>query len=331
MKKLYLILLVFGASAILWLLSLCRESAQPQPTSKATPDLPRQEPLTKTGIEPPKQPHPAQVAAAEASNNAPINIYGKVIDQHGNSVSEANIAFYVLGHTSSSKPTGQRTTDNMGAFNITGFRGLALTIVGAKTGYRQLPNSDDKVASAKMFYFGLGHPPQSSTEAPIVFTLHKPGVIEPLVQVGEKNFRMQRDGTPIEIDLQPGGSPSVHRVTLRCWNKELESRPANQNRYDWRLEISPNAGSIIERKDIMDFEAPTEDYQLSAVIDMPITAKPIWSSSPKRSYFFKFNDGVYARADVEMIAGGDHFVVWESYLNPKAGSRTLETDSTTKR
>ena len=331
MKKLYLLPFVLGAVFILCLLSRCHKLAQPLPINNATLEIPSQNLLTKPGVAQPNQPHPAQVAAAEKSNNAPINIYGKVIDQHGDSVSEANIAFYVLGRSSSSKPTGHRESDNTGAFSITGFRGLSIGIEVTKVGYRQFPYSDDSITSAKLFYFGLGHPPQSSAEAPIIFKLHKPGVIEPLVQVGEKNFRMQRDGTPIEIDLEPGNASSAHRVTLRCWNKELEPRPANQKRYDWKLEIRPNAGVIVERKDVMIFEAPENSYENIATIEMPTTAMPVWGDSAERSYFIRFSDGIHARVSLRMHAGGDHFVVWESYLNPNAGSRTLEADPTKKK
>lgn len=81
----------------------------------------------------------------------------------------------------------------------------------------------------------------------------------------------------------------------------------------------------------MNFEAPANGYATKATIEMPTTATPVWGDSAERSYFIRFNDGVHARVGLRMHAGGDHFVVWESYLNPKAGSRTLETEPATKK
>lgn len=330
MKKSHVIMVVVGLVAVLCLLSRCHEPAPPPSKSDAVArkSIPTQ--TSKPGVPQPMQPHPDQVAAANASLMAPINFYGKVIDQHGDLVVDADITFYVLGRSSSPKPTGTRKTDGTGMFSIAGYQGLSLGIEVTKPGCRQLPYSDDKVASGKLFYFGLGHPPQSSTESPIVFTLYKPGIIEPLIKVGERNFRVQRDGTPLDIDMNPGAGSGAHKVTLRCWNKELEPRPPAENRYDWKLEITVNNGGIVERKDIMVFDAPVEGYAANTTIDMPTTVKPVWGDSAERSYFIRFNDGVHARVTFRMHAGGDHFVVWESHLNPKPGSRTLETDPSKK-
>lgn len=285
--------------------------------------------LADVGPDDPRQLNPDQVSKFNAAFATPINFYGKVVDQHGRPVPQAEISYSILDQPwkfDASK--GKRTADASGSFSITGVHGGTLGVEVKKSGYRQLPYSDDKVTSAKMFYYGLGHPPQSSPQSPIEFTLHNPGVLEPLVKVGELNFRLARDGTPIEICLEPGASSGVHRVILRCWNKELEPRPPGQREYDWRLEIAAPSGGIAVRSDPMVFEAPESNYESSVTIDMPTTVKPRWGRSAQRSYFLRFTDGVFARVNLEMMAGGDHFVVWESYLNPKAGSRNLEADPT---
>lgn len=277
----------------------------------------------------PKQLNPEQVSKFNAAFATPINFYGKVVDQHGKPVLQADISYSIIDQPwkfDSSK--GKRTADTSGNFSITGVHGGTLGIEVKKSGYRQLPYSDDKVTSAKMFYYGLGHPPQSSPQSPIVFTLHNPGVLEPLMKVGERNFRLARDGTPIEISLELNAPGGTHKVILRCWNKELEPRPAGQREYDWRLEIAVPSGGITDRSDPMVFEAPESGYKPSVTIDMPTTAKPRWSSSAERSYFLRFSDGVHASINIRMHAGGDHFVVWESHLNPKPGSRNLEADPT---
>jgi hypothetical protein len=144
---------------------------------------------------------------------------------------------------------------------------------------------------------------------------------EPLVKVGEKNFRIARDGSPLSISLDQQGG---HQIVLRCWNQEL-ARPPGQRQYDWRFEITVPNGGLIVRKDAFEFEAPEGGYLRSDSVDMAATLGNHWRSSAERSYFLRFDDETFGRVELEMQAGGDHFVVWESFLNPKAGSRNLET------
>ena len=155
----------------------------------------------------------------------------------------------------------------------------------------------------------------------MIFRLHKVGATEPLVKIEEKNFRMARDGIPLSIAVDEQGA---HQVVLRCWNQELQ-RPVGQRQYDWKLEVSVPNGGLLARKDAFDFEAPQDGYAPSETIDMPVSLGSQWRSSVERSYFIRFADGNFARAKLEMHPGGDHFVVWESFYNPKAGSPNLES------
>lgn len=141
------------------------------------------------------------------------------------------------------------------------------------------------------------------------------------MRVGEKNFRIGRDGKPLSIALDEQG----HHVVMRCWNDDRQ-RVAGQRQYNWRLEVVVTNGGLIARNDVLAFEAPEEGYVPGDLIDMPASLAPNeWRGFTERSYFIRFDDGIFARADVEMRAGGDHFVVWQSFLNPKAGSRNLES------
>ena len=86
-------------------------------------------------------------------------------------------------------------------------------------------------------------------------------------------------------------------------------------------------GGLLKREDAFAFEAPQEGYAASNTNDMPASLGNQWRSFAERSYFIKFDDGTFARANLEMHAAGDHFVVWESFFNPKPGSRNLESDA----
>ena len=111
---------------------------------------------------------------------------------------------------------------------------------------------------------------------------------------------------------------------VRCWNQEL-TRPPGRRQYDWRLEITVPNGGLIARKDAFEFEAPEGGYLPSDSVEMPATLGDQWRSSAERAYFVRFDDETFGRVELQMQAGGDHFVVWKSFLNPKAGSRNLET------
>jgi hypothetical protein len=318
MKKTLIIFGLLLLLAFVWWLSRSEPLAEaPQSPSAAKAS-------SKTTVSPSPQPNPEKLAGFKTAFATPINLYGKVIDQHGEPVPAANVEYSVLSFEN--QPKGQLSGNADGTFEITGHRGASIAVWVSKNGYRRLPGVDGEVGSDHRFAYGSKQSPTSSPHAPIVFTLQKPGVIEPLIHAEERNYRLPRDGSPTEIDLHPGGN-RAHRVVLRCWNKELEPRPQTEQRYDWRLEITVPGGGIAERKDIMAFEAPASDYEPKASIEMPVNAKPHWSASAERSYFIRFEDNTFARVALRMRARGDHFIVWESHLNPKAGSRNLDTDA----
>jgi hypothetical protein len=217
-----------------------------------------------------------------------------------------------------------RKTDDNGSFAINDIVGLTLAIEVSKPGYLVIPPADDKVTSSGLFEYGLSStrgPHRPSRESPVIFTLYKPGRPEQLLKVGVKNFRVARDGSPLSISLDQG---QTHQVTLRCWNSDA-SRPQGQREYDWRLEVTVPNGGLIPRADPFNFEAPQDGYISSDRIDMPASLPAgDWRGMAARAYFIRFDDGVFARVSLEMHAGGDHFVVWESFLNPQRGSRMLE-------
>lgn len=282
---------------------------------------------------PPPSPKPPPPASFETKQQAfiaafktPITFYGRVIDQHGKPVPDAHVTL-----SANDRPMGQpnseyvRTADAEGRFSIDNIVGLTLAVAVAKQGYKGIPQNDSRtVTSSGLFEYGLESirgPHQADRNAPVIFRLHKIGVVEPLMKIGEKNFRIARDGSPLSIALDEQGA---HQVVLRCWNQELQ-RPAGQRQYDWRLEVSVPNGGLVARKDAFAFEAPQDGYLPSDTVEMPAALGNQWRSFAERSYFIRFGDGTFARANLRMRAGGDHFFVWESFFNPKAGSPNLES------
>ncbi len=273
---------------------------------------------------PPPLPPMASLEARQQAFNAafktPIIFFGRVIDQHNNPVPDADVKCYPNDRAWTSSSQYQRKSDSAGYFSIDGVVGSSLGVEVSKPGYLVFPWSDSRVTSSGLFKYAAGtgrHVPDRDN--PVIFRLHKIGVTEPLVKIGEKNFRITRDGSPLSIAVDEQGA---HQVVLRCWNQELQ-RPAGQRQYDWRLEVSVPNGGLQVRKDAFDFEAPQDGYAASDTVDMPASLGNQWRSFAERSYFIRFADGTFARAKMEMHPGGDHFVAWESFYNPKAGSPNL--------
>ncbi|MGB8167784.1 MAG: carboxypeptidase-like regulatory domain-containing protein [Chthoniobacteraceae bacterium] len=276
------------------------------------------------------EPAPAQVSKFMEAFATPIIFYGKVIDQHGTPVSGAAVTLSPNDNPLGGKTSKHhQTTDSAGLFSVVGLHGITLAVEVKKAGYYQIPSNGRGSGSNGLFEFGVPStrgPHRPEKDNPVIFTLQKSEALEPLVTVGKENFSVSRDGTPRTISLNPGDASGAEQVTLRCWTKDLQ-RPSGQRQYDWRLEISVPAGGLFPRADAFAFEAPEEDYQQSEVVDMPASLpSEKWRDFAARSYFLKFSNGKFGRVDIEMQAGGDHFVVWKSYLNPKAGSRNIEAD-----
>jgi hypothetical protein len=258
----------------------------------------------------------------------PIEFYGKVIDQNGQPVSAASVKFVANDKPTGGRPSQFKTeTDNSGNFSLTNVAGLTLAVDVSKPGYRPIPPEYGRVTSSGVFDYGLSSakgPHRPDRANPIVFRLHKYGPQESLVRIEEKHFRIARDGSPLSIPLDRTPSRN-HEVVLRCWNTETQG-VAEQKPYDWSFEIIVAGGGLVRRNDELDFQAPESGYtardQLAMTQNLPANQ---WQSFAALSYFIRFNDGIFARADIRIRAAGDHFVVWQSYLNP-SGSRNLEYD-----
>jgi hypothetical protein len=83
----------------------------------------------------------------------------------------------------------------------------------------------------------------------------------------------------------------------------------------------------VERTGQFDFEAPADGYREFDEISYQSTTED-WKHRFSKEYFAKLPNGTYARFKFWFTTKGTHFFEVESYLNPKAGSRNLEFDST---
>lgn len=246
----------------------------------------------------------------------PFSYRGRVVDQFGQAVPDAEVMVSLNNRLLRPGTRKVLKTDGNGEFSIKGF-GISLYVEASKPGYYRVPPREGRPGS-----FG-GDGKDVGASGPGLYTLHKQGVLEPLQMTKEIRVKVSPSGEPSELVL--GDGKSGRMVLVQCWNDEAESE--TDGRYNWRFRVSVPEGGLQRRGDALDFEAPVEGYkewdEHSFSKDMP---EGLWDDSVEQSYFVRYNDGIFARVDLRMIAHGGHYVVFSGCLNPKAGSRNLEAN-----
>ena len=252
----------------------------------------------------------------------PSRFTGQVLDQHGKPVPHAKIE--ISRHLTIFSFHGERSSvgaDEEGCFSYFGIFGAGLHVAVSKSGYLPLfsgnvPKGLQK--SQRAFWGGYDH--RSSPRKREIFHLFKPPPAEDLVYGREKSYRMAKDGTPLILSFD-----DRHQIEVRTWTEEPKS--PNERSYNWRSELKVIDGGMQKREHELMFEAPADGYVETIRIDKPSLSEgqpnSMWSSRFEQDFFFRFHDGCHGRARIKIISGGDHFLVFEPYLNLKAGSRNL--------
>jgi hypothetical protein len=144
------------------------------------------------------------------------------------------------------------------------------------------------------------------------------GTTEPLVRAAQ-SAPVPKDGTPVTVDLMTGRLSPNGNLRVEAWTEA----PEGGRKFSWRCQVTVPGGGLAERTGQFEFEAPEDGYEESVELGMGQDAEQ-WTSDQQRDYFVKLPDGRFARVKFRMIAGGNHYFVMESFLNPTPGSRNLE-------
>jgi hypothetical protein len=248
---------------------------------------------------------------------ASITFYGKVIDENSNPVPGVSIHFRW-----SEKPTadGMRTEDTQsdaqGLFSLQGKVGRSLTVWYNKDGYYSSQRGQES------FNYALGPDIYSpDPQNPTILKLHSKGNGESLISL-KQNYRIPRDGTPVAINLTTGKATQGENgnLVVQCWTKDDGKRPGDK--YDWRCVVSIPGGGAVATEDEFPFQAPASGYSPSIEIDMPADRSD-WQDNADLKFYYQLSNGFYGRMTFSMIAGGHHFCMIDSLLNP-TGSQNLE-------
>lgn len=321
-----LLAIVLLALGLGWLLRASKPEAAAQVV--AEPGAPASPPAAAISPAPQTEAELRQkaVAVVEKIFDAPIAFYGRVVDQNGDPVPDAEVGYTAADafNASGSQYTGK--SDAEGYFQIARIKGGGLLVGVGKQGYYPVDGE-----SSQKFGYGMGadstRKPPPTKDNPAIFLLHKMGVTEPLVHVGTRYYKVSKDGQPLDVNLETGREVPTGQGDIRFERWANDQEKNQRGHYDWRFRITVPGSGLIERKGQFDFEAPEDGYKESMEIDMPASLGNEWSNTVGRSYFVKMRDGRYARFNATILAANDNPTFrLDAYLNPTPGSRNLEYD-----
>lgn len=260
----------------------------------------------------------------------PSHLHGRVVDQHGDPVAGAELRVlhpFLFGTSSF-----QLTTDGEGRFSAWLWLAREADVMVSKDGHAAMKRRGAEFGSRQAFHFsgaGRGDSARVEAERPPVLHLWKQGVLEPVVIVPQQRVYLKAGGVMEAFSFHPQNPLSQHAVEVGFWI--IEDKVDARGRHDWRCEVRVPHGGLVRRRDEWDFTAPEAGYTASDSGVVSPAARPEWkgTSSMRRDYFVRFDDGVFARCQVIVVSAGDgndQYVLFESVLNPKAGSRNLEVE-----
>lgn len=248
---------------------------------------------------------------------APIEFYGKVLDDNSNVVSEADISFNWTDLTARGfENSATAKSDNEGLFSLKDKQGASLTVSVSKQGY--YPRNG-------IFWYTPDRGPfRSDKNNPYVFRLHQkgPGVDLITSQYGmspDFPIHIPRDGTPVRVDLMQRKVGGAGQMII------TENKPESkdwQHATQWSFNMEIPDGGFRGENDEYPYEAPADGYQSLVRFDFQKNL-PNWTTGIRTNFYVKFgNPPVYGRLQIQTgIYNGGAYLTYA--INP-SGSRDLE-------
>ncbi len=254
-KRAVIIVVITVATVASLLLGRCHRIKHPSsatPQSPVAPQIAKAKPIDGAPLAVPERVAP-QAPSIASIFSAEITFFGLVQDQEGSPIAGAEVRASVADKFGGGSSKLVTQSDQQGKFKITS-RGMTVSVRVAKAGYFAIPELDGSgQRSVGAFDYGADvgsgiHKPDE--KAPVVFTLYKPGTVEPLNRIREKEVPVPRNGEAVTVPLD---TPS-RQLLLNCWTNDGEKE--RDGRYDWRLKVSVTGGGLLPRMDEFAFSAP---------------------------------------------------------------------------
>lgn len=261
----------------------------------------------------------------------PVRMYGRVVDQKGNPVAGARVQLFIQSNPFGESGNRQeRQTDADGRFILKGVMAFAVGVQVSKDGYASIDEINGRAGSGRLIEYGIGvsGKAHANPSNPAVFVLYDPGPMEPLVIQERNRYHTYVNGRPNLIGVNEQRGAERRLVELRLWSDWKDRLEGQSQKFSWRAEISVPGGGFVKRSDAFAFEAPLEGYVPVIQFDYPDTmVQKDWKARVRdQEYFVRFEDGTYGRIKLGIDGDSEKSgLIFESWWNPKSGSRNLAT------
>lgn len=216
----------------------------------------------------------------------PIMFYGKVVDEKGSPVSEANVHFSWTDTSPSGRSQAATRTDTNGLLELSGVTGRSLLVDVGKTGYYSSRRDKTDFDYSPNFSLDPHHP---DPDNPVVFHLRRKGAGTDLItsDYGIKHklgVQAPLDGTTVSVDLLSRKMGQGGQLEISQRKPEyLQARDGEA----WTFQMAIPSGGFIEQDQEFPFEAPEMGYQ--PVIAFQFNkGQTNWARAVKRSYYISF-------------------------------------------
>jgi hypothetical protein len=302
-------------------------STTDQPTNQPEPQNGTQDRQVRRGAESLAVPSVApatRLAEAIAETNplaalrlkswqAPIEFYGKVVDESGSAVAGAKIGFrWAEVPAEDGNRYTNAESDAEGLFSLHSQRGPDLSVSVSKEGYYPAQGG------AQYGRFGNFSP---DPENPVVFKLHKRGPGAELLTSengpqSKVDVRVPKDNTPVQVDLFQRHASATGQLEVR------QNKPPWEHATEWSFSLSLPGGGLVENADEFQFEAPDTNYQQS--VEYRFTKDETnWTTQAAKQFYIAFGEPrKYGWLRIE--SNLDQETVFLTYAINPTGSRNLE-------
>ncbi len=257
---------------------------------------------------------------AAAQNARQINVYGKVIDQYGQPVTDAKVNGGTLLMESFERSGGEKfstVTDTHGRFSFTDLHGARFGLDIEKPGYEY----DSRR------YLGWWDNYRPDPDHPAIFVMWKLHGAEPMVHT-KFDSRVPYDGQTVAFDIFTGRKAGNGDLQITLTRNPLQVRRGGAP-FDWNVHLQVVGGGLIEASDLYPNEAPESGYQPAFDFSMAKDAAN-WTQRLTQTYYIRTADGDYGRINIDLTTDSERpqgtGITVETWLNPSPGDRNLEFD-----
>lgn len=252
----------------------------------------------------------------------PIQFYGRVVDQNGDPLKDAEIRLQWSDLSSNGATEIKCFSDEGGGFSIHGIHGKGISVRPQKPGYSLIESSNDLSFEYADPYLDWYHIPNPSK--PVVFTLFKHGKPDRLVYAKAQKA-MLHDGSETRLEFESTNQAKIGLLVIRSWTAErTNARP----RPDWWVELQLQGASLSPTSEPFPSYAPLDGYSSTFRRDENADEEK-WESMFEQTFYFRTENPVrFGKIRIEFMPWG-RGIKAEYWVNP-TGDRSLNSETSSR-